>query len=100
MESMGQESPQLSNAPGLASLLMTGESALWGEEDLRALLHHQLATAIAGDALTFDQILTEGQGDVGSLERIKEFAKAASDDACSGIPPAVCHVLYYASIAV
>jgi len=93
--------PQRSNVTGLASLLApaSGASALWRDDDLGALLRHQLGTTVPGDSATFDQVLTAGRGDVESLNRVKEFAKSARVDADSGIPPAVCHVLYYAAIA-
>lgn len=97
---MGRE-PYRSDPRGLASLLAQTEpaSALWGDADLAALLRHQLATTVAGDVGTFGQILTGTRGGLGDLERVKDFAKSARDDAEGGIPAAVCHVLYYAALA-
>src|SRR5712671_2677808 len=97
---MGQASSQPSDMRGLASLLAPAEfSAVWLYEDLGALLRHQLTTNVPDDSATFAEVLIGDRGGVELLGRVKEFAKAARDDAGSGIPAAICHVLYYAAIA-
>ncbi|HEY8749891.1 MAG TPA: hypothetical protein VIM11_18045 [Tepidisphaeraceae bacterium] len=50
-------------------------------------------------APSLEHILLGDGCNVEDLGRVKEWAKTARNDAESGLPSAVCHVLYYAAIA-
>lgn len=92
--------------------------ALWGAEELGAILKHQLATAVLPDLsdigpksknlsplkprtanLTFSQTLTTSNPPIELLKLIKEFSKVHWNSTKSGIPKEVAMVLYYAAIA-
>jgi hypothetical protein len=87
--------------PAIATLLSPADSSnLWTDADYAALLLHQLRSSLPGaGGLTFGDVLLRDDPDPDHLRQIKDFAKAARDDSASGIPPHVCHVIYYAAIA-
>lgn len=85
----------------LASLLAPAVSSdVWRPQDFAAILRHQLDSMIGTRGPTFRDVLSDPQPDRSLLNQIKEFAKVARNDPGSGVPPEVCHVLYYAAITV
>ena len=99
---MSRTTPKTSTPAPLATLLAPAASSpLWNDSDLAALLLHQLRSPLArpGDP-TFEEVLLSPSPDVQRLRQVKDYAKALRDDPDSGIPSEICHVLYYAAIAV
>jgi hypothetical protein len=93
------ETKASAKAPLATLLAPVASSPLWNDSDLSALLIHQLQSPLAraGDP-TFEEILLSPSPDVARLRQIKDYAKALRDDAASGMPAEICHVLYYAAI--
>ena len=106
------------SAPGaLASMLEVDWAAgqPWGEQDLAAVLRHQLASplpgggghvfdASAGEAptrlQTFGQLLNAPSPPVALLVAAKDFAKAVRMDPHAALPKEIAAVLYFAAIVV
>ena len=98
----------------LASMLEVERAAgrVWGEQDLAAILRHQLASplpppgggsesaAAPGGARTFGELLHHPSPRVESLVAVKDFAKASRADPDAALPGEVAAVVYFAAIAV
>ena len=99
----------------LASMLEVERAAgrVWGEQDLAAILRHQLASplppppvggpetgAAPGGARTFGELLHHPSPPVELLVAVKDFAKASRTDPDAALPSEVAAVIYFAAIAV
>lgn len=95
-----------------------GVAGIWKEEELRAIMEHQLAAEIGPDAerlsanfgrrarsiadhpsMTFGEALLESKGSLEILKLVKDFAKIHWHSPQSGVPKEIAAALYYAAIA-
>lgn len=114
---MNDSAADNSGPAGLASMLEVDWAGgrLWEEQDLAAVLRHQLASPRPGggghalDASTgevptrletFGQLLNAPSPPVALLVAAKDFAKAARMDPHATLPKEIAAVLYFAAIVV
>lgn len=94
----------LSDVLGQLITFDSDNRAVWPTEQLRVLLaqhlHAPLAASGSGDGLTFAQLLQHPHPPMNLLWELKEFAKRSAHSRRSMMPPELCFVLYYGSIAL
>lgn len=99
------------NPADLARLLSLDAGLPWSDDDLAAILRHQLQMHLAADLgekvqgasadelqQTFEQLLMSPLPSLPLLRAAKKFAKANRKDAGGWLPAEVATVLYYAAI--
>jgi hypothetical protein len=99
------------NPVNLAKLLAFNAQPPWSDDDLAAILRHQLQLPLQGELApsiegasaadlrqTFGELLTSALPCLPLLRAAKEFAKANRSDPDALLPGEVATVLYYAAI--
>jgi hypothetical protein len=117
---MPQMDPQQSDPSRLAQLFELEDTPhrAWSQEELGAMLSHQLAAPLLLDlervapfgpavpqgsvrpSLTFGELLSQSQPSLELLKKTKQFAKASRVRGESALPPEIATLLYFGSIVV